>query len=255
MLDGRLVRQQLIERTVPLLELPRRDPHPRRPARLALGVVAPSRHEAAAVAVAHEVGLQPARQTMLAGGRGELVGDQHHNPIAQCGAVAMATSSEPIERRLKPKLAPQMARRQHRSPVPRRHGVNVVAPDRALRCRFPVQQARQLGEIEVRRQQVLATQIEDGAMARLAALAIGLDHPHILVLDALAAGGADDAQEHGPSEPCPRHQHQENQQLASANVTILSHLCPYVLAKIAPSHQQNQRFAIGQDRRYVKHGL
>ena len=101
----------------------------------------------------------------------------------------------------------------------------------------------------------LRTQIEDGAMARLAALAIGLDHPHILVLDALAAGGADDAQEHGPSEPCPRHQHQENQQLASANVKILSNLCPYVLAKIAPSHQQNQRFAIGQDRRYVKHGL
>ena len=236
-LDGRLVRQQLIERTVPLLELPRRDPHPRRPARLALGVIAPGGHEAAAVAIAHEVGLQPARQTMLAGRRGEPIGDQHQRPIAQRSAITTTTSGEPVEHRLKPKLTPQMARRQHRSPVPRRHGVNVLAPDRALRCRFAMQQARQLGEVEMRRQQVLATQIEDRAMARLAALAIGFDHPHILVLDAVAAGGPDDAQEHGPSEPCPRHQHQENQQLASANVEILSHLCPYVLAKIAPPHQ------------------
>jgi hypothetical protein len=38
-------------------------------------------------------------------------------------------------------------------------------------------QARQLGEVEMRRQQVLATEIEHGAMARLAVLAIGFDHP------------------------------------------------------------------------------
>ena len=216
-LDLRLARQQLIERAVPVLELPRRDPHPWRPARLALGVVAPRRQEAAATAIAHEVGLQPARQAMLAGRRGEPIGNQRQNPIAQRGGIATTISGESVERRLKPKFNPQVARRQHRSEVPRRHGVNVLAPDRAG---LAMQQACQLGEIEMRRQQVLATQIEDGAMPRLAAVAIGFDHPHIFVLDALAAGGADDAQEHGPSEPCPRHQHQENQQLASTNVAI-----------------------------------
>jgi hypothetical protein len=32
-------------------------------------------------------------------------------------------------------------------------------------------------------------------------------------------------------------------------------LCPYVLAKIEPSHQQNQRFGIRRHPGYVKHGL
>jgi hypothetical protein len=99
--------------------------------------------------------------------------------------------------------------------------VDVLAPDRALRRRLAMQQARQLGEIEMRRQQVLAAEIEDGAMPRLALLAIGFDHAYIFVFDALAAGGADDAQEHGPSEPCPRHQRHENQRMASTNITIL----------------------------------
>jgi hypothetical protein len=32
-------------------------------------------------------------------------------------------------------------------------------------------------------------------------------------------------------------------------------LCPYVFAKIAPSHQQNQRFATRRHTEYVKHKL
>lgn len=224
--DLRLERQQLIERAVPVLELARLDPHPRRPARLPRGVIAPRRHEAAAVAVADEVGLQPARQAMLAPRRRQPIGDQDQSLIAQRGGIAtmVATlaSDEPVERHLKPKLAPQMARRQHRSPIPRRHGVDILAPDRSLRHRLAMQQAHQLGEIEMRRQQVLATQIEHGAMARLAALAIGFDHPHVFMLDAFAAGGADDAQEHGPLRTLSRDQHHANQQMASTNSAISS---------------------------------
>src|ERR1700674_4735179 len=115
-----------------------------------------------------------------------------------------------------------MARRQHRSPIPRRHGVDILAPDRSLRHRLAMQQAGQLGEVEMRRQQVLATQIEHGAMARLAALAIGFDHPHVFMLDAFAAGGADDAQEHGPLRTLSHDQHHANQQMASENSAIPS---------------------------------
>ena len=61
-LDLRLAREQLIERAIPLLELTRLDPHPRRPAGLALQLVAPCGHPAPAVAIADEVGLQPPRQ-------------------------------------------------------------------------------------------------------------------------------------------------------------------------------------------------
>jgi len=46
-------------------------------------------------------------------------------------------------------------------------------------------------------QQVPATEIEDGAMPRLAVLAIGFDYADVFVLDAFAAGGADYPQEHG----------------------------------------------------------
>ena len=49
----------------------------------------------------------------------------------------------------------------------------------------------------MRRQQIPAPEIENGAMARLAVLAEGFDHAHVLVLDAFAAGGADHPQEHG----------------------------------------------------------
>ena len=47
------------------------------------------------------------------------------------------------------------------------------------------------------RQQVLAAEIEDGAMSRLAVLPKGFDDPHIFVPDAFAASGADHPQEHG----------------------------------------------------------
>ena len=173
-----------------------------------------------------KVGLQPARQAMLAPRRGEPIGDQHQSPVAQRRGIATMVAplaiDEPVDRHLKPKLAPQMARRQHRSPIPRRHGVDILAPDGGRRHRLAMQQARQLGEVEMRCQQVLATEIEHGAVARLAVLAIGFDQAHIFMLDAVAAGGADDAQEHGPLRTLSRDQHHANQQMASTNSAISS---------------------------------
>ncbi len=54
--------------------------------------------------------------------------------------------------------------------------------------------ARQLVQIEMRRQQVAPPEIDNRAVARLAALPISFDHPHVFVLDALAARRANHPQ-------------------------------------------------------------
>jgi hypothetical protein len=74
--------------------------------------------------------------------------------------------------------------------------LHVFAPDPVIRRGIAVQQ-RQLVQVEMRRQQVAPPEVENSAMARLAALPIGLDHAHVFVLNALAARGADHSQEHG----------------------------------------------------------
>jgi hypothetical protein len=53
------MRQQLVKRAIPLLELAYLDPHPRCFAGDAVAIIAPRRHPTAAVAIADKVGLQP----------------------------------------------------------------------------------------------------------------------------------------------------------------------------------------------------
>ena len=196
-LDLRLALEQLIERAVPLLELTRLDPHPWRPAGLARKIVAPCGQPATAVAIADEVGLQPPRQAMFAARRGEPIGDQHQSAIAQRRRVATAGSGELVERRREPELVPHVAHHKHGSPIPRPDGMDILTSNATIGERLAVQQARQLDEVEMGGQQVLAAEIEDGAMTCLAVLAKGFDDTHVLVLDAFAAGGAHHPQEHG----------------------------------------------------------
>jgi len=197
-LDLDFALQQLIERAVPPLELAQRHPHPRRPAGDALAIVAPFGEPSPAMAVADKVGLKPTRQPMLAARRGQPIDDQHQSAIAQGRGVATGRCGEPVERRFEAELAPQLARHQHRSPVPRRDRANVLTPDGAIRNRLAMEQTHQLVEVEMRRQQVPAAEIEHRAMPRLAVLPKRFDDPHIFVLDPFAAGGADHPQEHGP---------------------------------------------------------
>jgi hypothetical protein len=65
-----------------------------------------------------------------------------------------------------------------------------------------MEQAAQLVEIKMRRQQILAAEIDDGLMPSFAVVvAIGLNHAHVFVLDpTLAAGSSDHPQEH--RRPC-----------------------------------------------------
>jgi len=134
---------------------------------------------------------------VLAALRGQPIGDQHQGAIAQRRCIAAAASGEPVERRLKSEFAPDMAGHQHWPPVPRRNRLHVLAPNPAVGCGIAVQQAHQLVQVEMGRQQVAPPEIENGAVPRLASLPIGFDHAHVFVLDALAAGRPNHPQEHG----------------------------------------------------------
>jgi hypothetical protein len=128
-LDVRFAHQQLVERAIPLLELAHLDPHPRRPTGEALPIIAPRRNKTAAIAIADKIGLQPARQSVLAARCGQPIGDQHQGAIAQRRSVTTAALHEPVKRRLKGEFAPDMARCQHRAPVPRRNRLHVRTPN------------------------------------------------------------------------------------------------------------------------------
>src|SRR5271155_194610 len=99
-------------------------------------------------------------------------------------------------------------RGQHRPPVPRADRADIVAPDAAIVDRFPVQQAAELVEVEMRCQKIAAAKIDHGAMPRLTVVvAIGFDHAHVFALHVLADVRPDHSQEHpatrGNGKTCP----------------------------------------------------
>src|SRR5262245_34994893 len=94
MLDLRLASQQLIECTIPALQLISSNAHARAPTCLALHVVAPGSRPAAAALVAHEVGLQPTRQPVLAAGADEAIGHQYRSPLFERDPIATAAATQ-----------------------------------------------------------------------------------------------------------------------------------------------------------------
>jgi hypothetical protein len=138
MLDLRLACEQLVERAIPLLQLPRFDAHTWCSAGLALGVVAPCGNEAPAAAVADKVILQPPRQCMLAAGGRQPIGNERQRPIAQAHRRAAIVLRQMVEHGIKPELAPHRPRRQHRPPVPRADGADRIAPDAIIVDRIAV---------------------------------------------------------------------------------------------------------------------
>src|ERR1700741_4709634 len=93
------------------------------------------------------------------------------------------------------KIASHFLRYEHPAPVPGADGTDIIA----LWFRRPisVQKSRQLLDIEVLTQNILASQIDDRAMLGFALLVtIGFNQADVFVLDAVAAGGSDHEQEH-----------------------------------------------------------
>jgi hypothetical protein len=102
-----------------------------------------------------------------------------------------------VECRVEAEIAPHPARRQQRPPVPRSDRPDILVRDPIIAGRIAMQQTAELAEIEVLRQHIPATEIDDGAMPRLAvAVAIGFDHAHIFAFHALADSCSDYTQEH-----------------------------------------------------------
>jgi len=92
-----------------------------------------------------------------------------------------------------------MTGRQARSPIPRADGGDLLAAHGVISARIAVQQAAELVEIKMSGQQIPAAEIDDGAVPGLAVIITkGFDHTHVFAFDALADGGPDQAQEHGP---------------------------------------------------------
>jgi len=198
MLDLLFALEQLVERAIPLLQLPRRHPHARRPAGLAFRVVAPRRDPAPAVAITDEVGLQPLRQRMLATRARQAISNQNQCALAERDPITASAPARLRHHMIETELAPELTGRQDRPPIPRTDGGDVLAAHGSIGSHIAVQQAAELVEIKMRRQQIPAAEIDDGAVTGLAVVvAIGFDHAHIVALDALADGRSDQAQEHG----------------------------------------------------------
>jgi hypothetical protein len=111
--------------------------------------------------------------------------------------------AEPVERRLKGEFAPDMAGHKHRPEVPRRNRLHVLAPHQAIRRGIAVQQPHQLVQVEMRRQQVAPAEIENGAVACLAVLAIGFDHRTYSCLTPLPPAARTTRRNMASSETCP----------------------------------------------------
>ncbi len=194
MLDRRPPRVQLIQCPVPLLELAPHDAHARPTTRAALGVVPPRRHPAPTPAIAHEVRLQPPCQPVLARRGTQPVRHQHQGAIRQGHPVRGAAPALGIEDAVQPQLGPERARHEHRAPVPGAERVH--GPRRAARGRARLAAQQPDERVQMRGEQILAPEVTDDALLVLAVLAVGLDEPDVLVLDASAAGRLDGAQEH-----------------------------------------------------------
>ena len=142
---------------------------------------------------------------MLAAWAHHAIGDQHQSPIAQPDRVPALAPCAVIEHRVEAERAPHRLRGQHRAPVPGSDRSHVLALD-AIGVLVAMQQTPQLRQIEMRREQILATKIDNGAVLGFAgAVAIGFDEAHVFALDALADGCPHDPQEHSgaPGATCP----------------------------------------------------
>ena len=127
------------------------------------------------------------------------VGHKDEDVIAEGGGIAAIMRCKRIDGLFQAELAPQVSCDQHGSPIPGSNRPDIVTFGRWLGGFVTMEQTAELIEIKVRRQQILATEIDDGLMPGFAlVVAIGLNDAHVFVLDPpFATGGSDDPQEHG----------------------------------------------------------
>ena len=148
---------------------------------LALGVGEVGGGEAAALAVAGEVGAQPVGQGVLGGGRGEAVGDEHEHAV---GEVAEALGQT--------ELMPQAAQGEEGAEAEGVEGDGVIGGGRFVAA------AEFEDAVEVLGEEVLAAERDDGAAGGAAVFPDGFAEVDVLI--GVAAGGGFD--EHGEHRSC-----------------------------------------------------
>src|SRR6516164_9907872 len=136
---------------------------------------------------------------MLAAWAHQAIGDQHESPVAQPSRVPALAPCASIEHGVEAELAPHRTRGQHRAPIPRSDRLDVLASGGTAPV-IAMQQTLQFRQIEMRREHILAAEIEDRAVLGFARLvAIGFDDAYVFALEAIADGCPHNPQEHGPS--------------------------------------------------------
>ena len=170
--DLALGRVELIEGAVPGVELAGMDADP--PALVPVG------DEASALAVADEVGLEPAGEPVLTGRGDEPVGDEHKGAVGEGDAFGLPEVS--VEDAPESQLIEQGPNDEDRPPVRGFaelgvRGITILAGE----------EPSELGEhLE---EEVLSSEIGDDALLDLTAFAVGLDDTDVFVDG--AAFGAD----------------------------------------------------------------
>ena len=165
-------RMELVEGSVPGVELAGMDADP--------SALVPVGDEAPALAIADEVGLEPAGEPVLTGRRDQPVGDEHEGAVGErniLGPPEVLVEDVP-----EAQLIEQGPDDEDRSPVWGFGELGIIA----IRT-LPAQEAPELGE--QLDEEILSSQIGDDALLDLTALAVGLDDTDVFVDG--AAGGAD----------------------------------------------------------------
>ena len=165
---------------------------------------------------------------MLAARRHQSVGDQNQRPVAQADAIPALCLGGLVERRVQTKVAPHLLHGQHPAPVPGADGAYIIALRFSSVRLLTVQKSRQLLQIEMRPQKILASEIDDGAMLGFALrITKGFNQAHVFVLDPVAASRSDHAQEHGLPIFCPCLLHILLAIRKAKHATLSTAVCPY----------------------------
>jgi hypothetical protein len=167
---------ELIERAIPGVQLPGMDADP------SAGV--PMGDEAPALAIADEVGLEPAGEPVFAGRSDESIGDKDEGTVGEGDAFGFAEGV--IEDRPEAELIEEGAEREDGSPG---RGIDDLRIGRRglLLAGVPAEQSLEPGEDLD--EEIFAAEIGDDALLDLSAFAVGFDDADIFVEN--AAGGAD----------------------------------------------------------------
>src|SRR6267378_1789984 len=112
-LDPFFARQQLVQRTIPLLEPVQIYPY--------ATLLLPGSQNPLAITSTDKIALQPLRQCVLAARTAEPIGHQHQHSIGKREPAGLLHTAcfwcQPIQNVLQTQFAPQPARYQHRSPA------------------------------------------------------------------------------------------------------------------------------------------